>query len=207
MRLPPSGGAPIGVVQATRDRQHGYRLGMARQLLRWRLREALPAALVRPRAVAVRRVLAEHAGQLPRAEDEHVVEARATHAPEESCAHGMRLWRARRGPQERAATGRRDAGARRPALAIVVADRVARALAAGVASRSGWATQALVGWRVAPTWTTRRVASSTTKQAHSGRKSRSVTGRKSHAQLSGAWLRRKVAHVCPRGRGARWPRR
>ncbi len=104
---------------------------MARQLLRWRRRAALPATLMRPCPVAGRHVLAEHAGQLPLAADEHVVEARATRAPEEPCAHGMRLWRARRGPQDRAATGRRDAGARRPARAIVVADQGARALAEG----------------------------------------------------------------------------
>jgi len=104
---------------------------MARQLLRWRRRAALPATLMRPCPVAGRHVLAEHAGQLPLAADEHVVEARATRAPEEPCAHGMRLWRARRGPQDRDATGRRDAGARRPARAIVVADQGARALAEG----------------------------------------------------------------------------
>jgi hypothetical protein len=47
----------------------------------------------------------------------------------------------------------------------------------GVASRSCWATQASVGWRVVPTWTTRRVASSITKKANTGRKVRSVTDR------------------------------
>jgi len=96
MRPPTAGGAPIGVVQATRDRQHVYRIGMARQLRRWRRRAALPEALMRPYPVAGRHVRAEHAGPLPRTADEHVVEARATHAPAEPCAHGIRLWRATR---------------------------------------------------------------------------------------------------------------
>src|SRR4051794_27717301 len=76
----------------------------------------------------------------------------------------------------------------------------------GVASRSCWATQASVGWRVTPTCTTRRDPSATTTKAWSGRKSRSVTGRKSQAQVSVAWLRRKVAHVWPARRGGRAPR-
>jgi hypothetical protein len=35
----------------------------------------------------------------------------------------------------------------------------------GVASRSCWANQTSVGWRVTPTWTTRRVPSAITKNA------------------------------------------
>src|SRR3712207_4027872 len=38
----------------------------------------------------------------------------------------------------------------------------------GVASRGCWATQASVGWRVTPTWTTRREPSSMAKKAWSG---------------------------------------
>ena len=77
----------------------------------------------------------------------------------------------------------------------------------GVASRNCWATRASVGWRVAPTWTTRRAVSAMMKQVHSGRKRRSVTGRKSQAQMSGAWFFRKVAYACPRGRGVWGPRK
>jgi len=206
MRLPTAGGAPIRVVQATQDRDRAQRSGTARCLLWGRLRERLPEALVRPRAVAVRHVLAEHAGPLPLAKDEQVIQAHAADAPQEALADGDGLrrpgWRA----QDRDPAGCGDGRERGPERAVVIADEVARALVEGVASRRCWATQASVGWRVAPTWTTRRVACSMMKKAHSGRERRSVTGRKSHAQLSGAWLRRKVAHVCPRGRGARRPR-
>ena len=69
----------------------------------------------------------------------------------------------------------------------------------GVASRSCCATQASVGDRVTPTWITFRDFSSMMKKAKSGRKNRSVTCKKSHAQICAAWLRRKVAHVWPRG--------
>jgi len=121
MRLPTAGGAPIRVVQATQDRDRAQRSGTARRLLWGRLRERLPEALMRPRPVAVRHVRAEHAGPLPLAAD----------APQEALADGVRLrrpgWRA----QDRAATGRRDAGARRPERAVVIADRGARSRAAG----------------------------------------------------------------------------
>jgi len=89
MRPPASRGALLRVVQATQDRDRAQRSGTALRLLWERLRERLPAALVRPRAVAGRHVRAEHAGQLPLAEDEHVVEARATHAPQEALADGV----------------------------------------------------------------------------------------------------------------------
>ncbi len=84
MRLPTAGGAPIRVVQATQDRDRAQRSGTARRLLWGRLRERLPEALMRPRPVAVRHVRAEHAGPLPLAADEHVVEARAADAPQEA---------------------------------------------------------------------------------------------------------------------------
>ncbi len=77
----------------------------------------------------------------------------------------------------------------------------------GVAARSCRATHASVGWRVTPTWTTRREPSAMTKNAWSGRDSRSVTGRTSQARIAAAWLRRRVVHVCPRGRGVPRPRR
>jgi len=73
----------------------------------------------------------------------------------------------------------------------------------GVASRSCCAAHASVGWRVTPTCTIRREASSITQHTSRGRKSRSVTGKKSHAQLSFPWLRRKVAQVCLDRRGGR----
>ncbi len=38
------------------------------------------------------------------------------------------------------------------------------------------------------------------KKAKSERKKRSVTGKKSHAQISCAWLCKKVDHVCEEGR-------
>jgi len=113
-------------------------------------------------------------------------------------------WAVRRTVMPLAAATRVKAG---PYLLSLSRMRYRGRWSKGVASRSCWATQASVGWRVTPTWTMRREPSAMTKKANNGRKHRSVTGRKSHAQLSGAWLRRKVAHVCPRGRGARWPRR
>jgi len=98
---------------------------MARQLLRWRRRAALPETLMQD-ATYSRSTRDSCRSPLTSTWSRH-----ARRAPEEPCAHGMRLWRARRGPQDRDATGRRDAGARRPARAVVVADQRARALAAG----------------------------------------------------------------------------
>jgi hypothetical protein len=68
------------------------------------------------------------------------------------------------------------------------------------------ASQASVGDRVAPTWITRRDASSLMKKAKRGRKKRSVTCKKSQAQICAAWLCRNVAQFCPRGRGVRTSR-
>jgi hypothetical protein len=73
----------------------------------------------------------------------------------------------------------------------------------GVTSRSCWATQPPVGWRVTTTCTTRREPSATTTEAWSGRKKRSVTGKESQAQISPAWRRRKVDQDCPACRGGR----
>ena len=98
-----------------------------------------------------------------------MVEALAPDAAEEPLAGGVLPRCAIRRPQLRDAARRRDAGEGRPVLAVVVADEVARAAGrTGVASRSCWATQASVGWRVTPTWTTRREPSAMTKKAYSG---------------------------------------
>jgi len=68
----------------------------------------------------------EHAGELPLAEDEHMIAALAAHAPQEALAHRIRPrgagWRA----QERDAAGRSHPRERRPEFAVVVADEVLR---------------------------------------------------------------------------------
>ena len=73
----------------------------------------------------------------------------------------------------------------------------------GVASRSCCAVHASVGDRVTPTWITLRDLSSIMKNTKSDRKKRSVTCKKSQAQISAAWLCRKVAHFWSLGRGRR----
>ncbi len=75
----------------------------------------------------------------------------------------------------------------------------------GVASRSCWATHASEGECVTPTWIMRRDPSSVMKNAKIGVKHTSVTWRKSQAQISLAWLCRKVAQDCPEERGGRVP--
>ncbi len=122
MRPPASRGALIRVVQATQDRDRAQRSGTALRLLWGRLRERLPEALVRPRAVAVGDVLAEHAGPLPRAKDEQVIQALADGV-------GLRRpgWRA----QDRDPAGCGDGRERGPERAVVLADAVARALVKG----------------------------------------------------------------------------
>jgi hypothetical protein len=56
---------------------------------------------------------------------------------------------------------------------------------------------------VTPTWMTLRECKSRMKKANSERKKRSVTCKQSHAQMSLAWFRRKVAQFCPARRGER----
>ena len=125
----------------------------------------LRKALVRTVAVDVLHVFAEDVSQVPLAEDEDVIEAIPPHAPEEPLAGGVLPGRAVGRAQLRAPARRLHPGKHRVVLAIVVADQVAGLLPEGVAARSCWATQASVGWRVTPTWTTRRESSAMTKQA------------------------------------------
>src|SRR5260370_22826724 len=61
----------------------------------------------------------------------------------------------------------------------------------------------MLGDRVTPAWITRLDLSSMMTNAKSGRKKRSVICKKSQAQICTARLRRKVAHFCPFGCGAR----
>jgi len=188
-------------------RHRAYRPLVAPGLVGGRLGERLAAALVRARPVEVRDVLAAHAGQVALAEDEQVIQALAADAPQEALADGVGLRGAVRCAQDLDTARCRNPRECRPELAVVIADEVARALVkrGGLAQLLG--DPGAVGWRVAPTWTTRRVPGSTTKNANNGRKRRLVTGRKSQAQVSWAWLRRQVAHVCLRGRGPPGPRK
>src|SRR2546423_10987938 len=90
MHPPASRGALVRVVQTAQDRYGAYRPLAPLLRSRRRLWERVPEALVRARPVEVRGVLAEHAGELPLAEDEQVVEAFAAHAPEEALARRVR---------------------------------------------------------------------------------------------------------------------
>ena len=196
------------MMQTTQDRNAAHLPGAA--LMRcgrwhgWRLTKALMWSL----PVEVGGVLAEHTRKAALAEDQDVIQVLAPHAAEEPLAHGVGPRCAMGRVQNRDVAGFGNALERLPTLAVIVPDEESRPLPKRRGfPESCWATQASVGWRVAPTCTTRRVASSTTKNANSGRKRRSVPGRKSQAQIAPAWWRRKVAHVCPRGRGGRWPRR
>ncbi len=93
--------------------------------------EVLLHALVRPRAVAVRRVLAEDTPEGRLAADEDVVQARAAHAAAEALAGGVLPGRAVGGPQHGDPARLGHARERRSVLAIVVADAVRRSLAEG----------------------------------------------------------------------------
>src|SRR3982751_4136917 len=81
-----SRGALVGMVEAAQDRHRPDRSRRIRSHPRWRLRERLIEALVRPRPVEVGDVLAEHAAQMALAEDEDMIEALAPHAAEEALA-------------------------------------------------------------------------------------------------------------------------
>jgi len=83
---------------------------------------------VRARPVEIRDVFAEHAGQMPLAEDEDVVQALTAHAPQEPLAGGIRPRRARGRAQDADAAARGDLRERGPEFAVVVADQVPRAL-------------------------------------------------------------------------------
>ena len=102
------------------------RPGAPRRHAVWRCGCRLRERLVRAVLVEVRHVLAQHAGEVALAEDEHVVEALAPHAPQEALAYGVGQRRADRGAQDADPAPRRDACERRPVLAIVVADEEAR---------------------------------------------------------------------------------
>jgi len=87
----PLRGVLVSVVEAAQHR-HGMHRPAAISHCggSWR-RRRLPEALVRPIAVEVRDVLPEHAGEVALAEDQHVVEALAAHAPQEALAGRVRL--------------------------------------------------------------------------------------------------------------------
>jgi hypothetical protein len=61
------------MVEAAEDRHGAYWICTTCQLRTGRLGHGLAEALVRPRPVELRDVLAEHAGELPLAENEQVV--------------------------------------------------------------------------------------------------------------------------------------
>jgi len=202
-----SRGALVGMVEPAEDGHGAYRSRTANRLPRRRCRERLLETLVRPRPVEVRDVFPEHAGQLPLAQDQDVVQALAADAAQEALAHGMCPRRAVRRARDADATACGDGRACRPVRALVVAAEEPGALVERLAARRCRATRASVGWRVTPTCTTRRAPSAITKQAHNGRQARSVTGRKSQARIVAAWLRRKVDQAGPRGRGVPAQRR
>ncbi len=83
---------------------------------------------MRPCPVEVGDVLAEHAGPLPLAEDEQVIQARAADAPQEALADGVGLRGAVRCAQDLDTARCRDPRERRPERAVVIADEGARAL-------------------------------------------------------------------------------
>src|SRR6476659_6094101 len=84
-------------------------------------------ALVRAVPVEVGEVLAQHAGQLPLAQDEDVIEALAAHAPQEALAHRVRARSAEGRAQHHDAAGRGNTREVGPELAVIVADEVLRA--------------------------------------------------------------------------------
>lgn len=75
------GGALIGLVPPAQDRHRAYRPLAIPGLLGGRLGERLAEALVQARPDEVRDVLAEHAGEVARAENEQVIQACAAHTP------------------------------------------------------------------------------------------------------------------------------
>jgi len=184
-----SGGAPVGVVQPAEDGEGHDRARIVPRRPWWftRHRHALAQPVVRPGRVAGGDVLAERPPRVRLAEQQQAVEALAPDTPEEALAGGVLPGRAvgrAQLPMPVAAATRAKAD---PYVLSRSRTRERGRRSNGVASRS--------------CWTTRRDPSATRKKAHSGRKSGVVTGRKSHAQVSPAWWRRKVAHVRPSGRG------
>ena len=118
------------MVQAAQNR-HGTHAASQHRARRAPLRGSghpLSQALMRPGAVEVRDVLLEDTSQVGLAQDEHMVEARAPHAPQEPLARGVLPGRAIRRAQLLDAGGRRDAGEGWPVLAVVVADEVVLAV-------------------------------------------------------------------------------
>jgi hypothetical protein len=87
--LPPSGGSrgpPVVVVQAPKDRNRhdlSFRSRAVHRLGGW---DPLLQSLMRPSPIEVRDVLAEHDVQVALSEDDDVVEALASNAPQESLA-------------------------------------------------------------------------------------------------------------------------
>src|SRR5690242_9254695 len=98
-------GTLVGVVEATEDRDRADRPRTTRQLQGGRLGERLAEALVRPRPVEVRDVLAQHVGEVALPEDEQMIEAFAAHAAQEPLAGGIGLRRAVWRAQDRDASG------------------------------------------------------------------------------------------------------
>jgi hypothetical protein len=86
---------------------------------------------MRSRVVEVRAVLAQGAAQLALVQDQEVIEALASDAPQEALARGVRARCPDGRAQHRDPTARRDAGERGPVLAVVVADEGARGAAEG----------------------------------------------------------------------------
>ncbi len=84
-----------------------------------------------PRPIEVRDVLAQHAGEVPLAEDEQVIQAFATHAAQEALARRVGPQGAVGRAQDRDAAGRGGGRERCPERAVVIADQVLRALVEG----------------------------------------------------------------------------
>jgi hypothetical protein len=124
----------------------------------------------------------EHSLQLLLLQDEQVVQAFFSDAPQEPFTHGIRSWGMNRRFKQLDAAGFRHPNKARPKFAIVISNQILGRLPIGVASRRCCATQESVGERVTPTWITLRLFNSIIKKAKRGRKNRSVTCKKSHAQ-------------------------
>jgi hypothetical protein len=101
--------SPVLVVQPTEDRDgdDGSVRSVARRLSRDR--NAMPESLVRPTCVEVGDIFAEHAVQMPFAQNEDPVEALSAHASQKALADRVHVWGAKgrlNDPGARALRGR-----------------------------------------------------------------------------------------------------
>jgi hypothetical protein len=112
------------MVQATQDRNATHYPSAVLKHDSWWHWCRLPKALVRPLLVEVVDVLAERMRQMALAQDEHVVQALAPHAPEEPLAGGVLPGRAVGRAQLLDAARRRDLGERPAELPVVIVDEI-----------------------------------------------------------------------------------